>query len=152
MEKISVVVSCYNEEESIPLFYNEIKKVMEIMKEFQFEVLFVDDGSKDRTLEVAKELAKKDVRITELDEAVGQLSGKVENLTSVNTQQQEVLESQDKALNMVFYVFGTNKELKDEKIVKGGGLFSSKKIMDGDFNKAYFTKISGVWVVTWSLK
>ena len=30
MEKISVVVSCYNEEESIPLFYNEIKKVMEI--------------------------------------------------------------------------------------------------------------------------
>lgn len=40
MEKISVVVSCYNEEESIPLFYNEIKKVMEIMKEFQFEVLF----------------------------------------------------------------------------------------------------------------
>ena len=57
MEKISVVVSCYNEEESIPLFYNEIKKVMEIMKEFQFEVLFVDDGSKDRTLEVAKELA-----------------------------------------------------------------------------------------------
>ena len=87
-----------------------------------------------------EELAKKDVRITELDEAVGQLSGKVENLTSVNTQQQEVLESQDKALNMVFYVFGTNKELKDEKIVKGGGLFSSKKIMDGDFNKAYFTK------------
>ena len=60
MEKISVVVSCYNEEESIPLFYNEIKKVMSIMKEFQFEVLFVDDGSKDRTLEVAKELAKKD--------------------------------------------------------------------------------------------
>ena len=53
MEKISVVVSCYNEEESIPLFYNEIKKVMSIMKEFQFEVLFVDDGSKDRTLEVA---------------------------------------------------------------------------------------------------
>ena len=42
MEKISVVVSCYNEEESIPLFYNEIKKVMSIMKEFQFEVLFVD--------------------------------------------------------------------------------------------------------------
>ena len=33
MEKISVVVSCYNEEESIPLFYNEIKKVMSIMKE-----------------------------------------------------------------------------------------------------------------------
>ena len=63
MEKISVVVSCYNEEESIPLFYNEIKKVMSIMKEFQFEVLFVDDGSKDRTLEVAKELATTDPKI-----------------------------------------------------------------------------------------
>ena len=35
MEKISVVVSCYNEEESIPLFYNEIKKVMSIMKELR---------------------------------------------------------------------------------------------------------------------
>ena len=66
MEKISVVVSCYNEEESIPLFYNEIKKVMEIMKEFQFEVLFVDDGSKDRTLEVAKELAIKYVSFSEI--------------------------------------------------------------------------------------
>ena len=59
MEKISVVVSCYNEEESIPLFYNEIKKVMEIMKEFQFEVLFVDDGQRTELLKLQKNWQKK---------------------------------------------------------------------------------------------
>ena len=59
MEKISVVVSCYNEEESIPLFYNEIKKVMSIMKEFQFEVLFVDDGQRTELLKLQKNWQKK---------------------------------------------------------------------------------------------
>lgn len=59
-EKISVIVSCYNEEESIPLFYKEMKKVMKQMDKIKFELIFVNDGSKDNTLKVIKELAKKD--------------------------------------------------------------------------------------------
>lgn len=63
MDKISVVVPCYNEEEAIPFFYREIGTVQKNMSEYEFEIIFVDDGSKDRTLIVAKELANKDKQI-----------------------------------------------------------------------------------------
>ena len=62
-EKISVIVSCYNEEETIPFFYKEITKVAKKMNEIDFEFMFVNDGSKDKTLELIKELAKKDKRV-----------------------------------------------------------------------------------------
>ena len=86
-------------------------------------------------------LAKRDVRIAELDEAVTNLTGQVEHLTTENEQQKEVLMTQDEALNTVYYALGTNKELKEQKIVEGGGLFSSKKVMEGEFNKNYFTAV-----------
>lgn len=61
MKKISIVVPCYNEEESIPLFYEEVNKVVEKMKDrCTFEFIFVNDGSKDKTLEEFRKLAKKD--------------------------------------------------------------------------------------------
>ena len=59
-EKISIIVSCYNEEDSIPLFYKEIKNVMKKMNNLEFELIFVNDGSKDKTLAVIKNLAKSD--------------------------------------------------------------------------------------------
>ena len=62
-EKISIVVPCYNEEESLPIFYKEINKISKEMKEVNFEFLFINDGSKDKTLSVLKELAKKDDRV-----------------------------------------------------------------------------------------
>ena len=66
MEKISVIVSCFNEEKTIPLFYEEVEKV--IKKDFadcdvKFEYIFVNDGSKDKTLEVIKALRKKDKKV-----------------------------------------------------------------------------------------
>ena len=63
MEKISVIVPCYNEEESLPLFYPEIKKVRDTLPEYAFEYILVDDGSKDRTVEIMRELAEKDEEI-----------------------------------------------------------------------------------------
>ena len=63
MKKISVIVSCYNEEEALPLFYEEMSRVMAEMKKYQFELIFVNDGSKDNTLEVIKKLQKKDERV-----------------------------------------------------------------------------------------
>lgn len=62
-EKISVIVSCYNEEESISLFYDEINKVSKQMDKLDFEFMFVNDGSKDKTLSILKDLAKKDDRV-----------------------------------------------------------------------------------------
>ena len=62
-KKISVIVSCYNEEESLPLFYKEMNKVMEEMTSNEFELVFVNDGSNDKTLDVIKSLREKDTRI-----------------------------------------------------------------------------------------
>lgn len=63
MEKISVIVPCFNEEDSLPFFYEEINKVSNEMNEVSFEFLFVDDGSKDRSLSILKEYAFKDERV-----------------------------------------------------------------------------------------
>lgn len=62
-EKISLVVPCYNEEEVLPYFYEEFCRVSKMLSGYQIEVIFVNDGSKDRTLEVVKEMAKKDSRV-----------------------------------------------------------------------------------------
>ena len=62
MKKISIIIPCYNEEETIPYFYDEINKVSKNMKN-NFEFIFVNDGSKDRTLEVIKRYVKKDKRV-----------------------------------------------------------------------------------------
>ena len=62
-EKISVVVPCYNEEESLSIFYKEINKISKEMEEVNFEFLFINDGSKDKTLEILRKLAKKDKRV-----------------------------------------------------------------------------------------
>ena len=63
MNKISVIVPCYNEEESIPLFYDTINKLINKMKDVSFELIFVDDGSSDKTINVIKDLSKKDKNV-----------------------------------------------------------------------------------------
>ena len=62
-EKISIIVPCYNEEESLPIFYKEINKISKEMKNLDFEFLFINDGSKDKTLSILKDLSKKDSRV-----------------------------------------------------------------------------------------
>lgn len=64
MGKISVIVPCYNEEQALPLFYEELmKNVREFPEDVTFEMVFVNDGSNDKTLDVIKELVGKDDRI-----------------------------------------------------------------------------------------
>ncbi|MBQ8394633.1 MAG: glycosyltransferase family 2 protein [Clostridia bacterium] len=63
MQKLSLIVPCYNEEEALPIFYEEVDKISALLKNYEVEMLFVDDGSKDKTLDVVKELAKKDERV-----------------------------------------------------------------------------------------
>lgn len=60
---ISIIVPCYNEEETIPIFYNEINKISKEMKPVNFEFLFINDGSKDNTLSILKHLAHTDKRV-----------------------------------------------------------------------------------------
>lgn len=67
MKKISILVPCYNEEASLPLLYPELKKLMNKTADYQWEVLFINDGSKDNTLQILKELREKDNRICYVD-------------------------------------------------------------------------------------
>ena len=60
---ISVVVPCYNEQGALPFYYDKMKEVMALMPELSFEIIIVDDGSTDGTLEAVKQLAKSDERI-----------------------------------------------------------------------------------------
>lgn len=62
MEVISIIIPCYNEEDSIPLIYNELKKVSNNMK-YDFEFIFVNDGSIDNSLSVLKKLSAKDKQV-----------------------------------------------------------------------------------------
>ncbi len=63
MKKVSIIVPCYNEQEAIPYFYDEIVKIADNMKNNAvFELIFVNDGSKDETLKVLREYSKKDER------------------------------------------------------------------------------------------
>ncbi len=64
MEKISVIISCYNEEKTVPHFYKSIAEIAERMKPYvDFEFLFVNDGSRDETLSVIKKIVEKDNRV-----------------------------------------------------------------------------------------
>jgi glycosyltransferase involved in cell wall biosynthesis len=64
MTLISISVPCFNEEKTVPTFYNEILKVFNDQDEsLKFEIIFIDDGSKDNTFKVIKDISKKDERI-----------------------------------------------------------------------------------------
>lgn len=62
MEKCTIVVPCYNEEEAIPLFYEATNEALKDMP-LEIEYLFVNDGSRDKTLDVLRELSEKDARV-----------------------------------------------------------------------------------------
>ncbi|MBB4037707.1 glycosyltransferase involved in cell wall biosynthesis [Dysgonomonas hofstadii] len=63
MDKISLIVPCYNEEQALPFLYKEIVKLTTEMPEQEFEFIFINDGSKDRTLELVKGLKLNDDRV-----------------------------------------------------------------------------------------
>ena len=67
MKKITIIIPAYNEEESLPLLYDRLKELMEKMNNYEFEILFVNDGSKDKTIEIIKDLRNKDERVCYVD-------------------------------------------------------------------------------------
>lgn len=64
MKKISIIIPAYNEEESLPYLYERLTKLIDQIKDYEFEILFINDGSKDRTLEMVKEYRKQDNRFS----------------------------------------------------------------------------------------
>ncbi|MBQ4107890.1 MAG: glycosyltransferase, partial [Clostridia bacterium] len=62
--KISLIVPCYNEEDSLSALYGELTSVSQKMSDYEFEYLFIDDGSHDKTLDIIKGFSKSDARVT----------------------------------------------------------------------------------------
>ncbi|MCI9127644.1 MAG: glycosyltransferase family 2 protein [Eubacterium sp.] len=63
MKKITLIIPCYNEQEVLGILYEELKRVTSQMKQYVFELLFVNDGSKDDTLKILREMAEQDERV-----------------------------------------------------------------------------------------
>jgi glycosyltransferase involved in cell wall biosynthesis len=59
---LSVIIPLFNEEENVPLLYEKLKEFLESLKK-EYEILFVDDGSADRTLSILEEIQSKDNRV-----------------------------------------------------------------------------------------
>jgi len=84
------------------------------------------------------ELNKKEVHIEELSLKIEELHSDVKELEEINQTQAGRINEQEQELNLVYYCFGTKKELKEQNILTGGGVFSKSKTMQGDFNHDYF--------------
>lgn len=95
-----------------------------------------------RIEELQTELASKNIRIQELDAAVTGLSSDKEMLSAENEAKGKTVAEQDKAINAAWFVFGTKKELKNQKILTNAGLFKKAQVLkDAGINKDYFTQV-----------
>lgn len=65
--KVSLLIPCYNEEASLPILYEELVRLMDHHTQYEWEVLFVNDGSRDATIQLIKDLHRKDSRIAYVD-------------------------------------------------------------------------------------
>lgn len=91
---------------------------------------------KDQQLQQLRaELDAKDIHISELDATINNLNTNVSSLKEESTRKTETINAQDKQLNTAWFVFGTKKELKEQRIMDGD------KVLEANFNKNYFTKI-----------
>ena len=92
--------------------------------------------------ELQAELASRNIRIQELDATVTGLTAEKEELVAENEAKAETVAAQDKELNTAWFVFGTKKELKDQRILSKSGLFKKGQVLKAaDVNLDYFTQI-----------
>ena len=64
---ISIIIPMYNEEESLPYLYNRLAKLAKDISNYDMEFLFVNDGSRDNSLEIVKKYREKDLRVCYLN-------------------------------------------------------------------------------------
>ena len=100
------------------------------------ENLVAELEEKDNQLQQLRaELDAKNIHIADLDQTISGLNDNVTNLQTESTQKSATIQAQDKQLNTAWFVFGTKKELKEQRIIEGD------RVLESNFNKSYFTKI-----------
>ena len=100
------------------------------------ESLALQLEEKDKQLQqLRSELDSKDIHIMDLDEKIANLNTNVSKLSNESAKKTETINAQDKQIHSAWFVFGTKKELKEQQILVNG------KVLQGNFNKDYFTKV-----------
>lgn len=107
-----------------------IERLTKMLEEESFKVVFLTE-----------KLAEQDSLINQLGSTVDKLGKDVDELSNDNKSKQEKIKEMDVSIHTAWYVFGTRKELKDQKIVTSDGLFSPQRVLQQDFNKNYFVRI-----------
>jgi chromosome segregation ATPase len=105
-----------------------------------------EESSKVAELQI--QLSQKDSLITQLSSSVNDMGKNIEDL-SVNVKEKDTkikekeskIKEQEETIHTAWYVFGTKKELKEQRIITSDGLFSSQRVLQSDFNKNYFVRI-----------
>jgi chromosome segregation ATPase len=130
---------------------SELKKLRSKLKQSAFKSAELESSlariTKALEQESAKvvalnaQLAQKDSLIEQLGSTVDDLNQDVEELASDNKNKQEKIKEQDITIHTAWYVFGTKKELKEQKIISSDGFFSPQRVLQQDFNKNYFVRI-----------
>uniref|UniRef100_UPI0040389254 Cbp1 family collagen-binding glycoprotein adhesin n=1 Tax=Prevotellamassilia timonensis TaxID=1852370 RepID=UPI0040389254 len=95
----------------------------------------LEDKSKEIE-DLRAQLAEKDIKIAEQGEQINALNTNVSDLTQKNEEKARTVAAQDKELNTAYYVFGTKRELREQRILQRGDV-----LKNNDFNKDYFTRI-----------
>ena len=111
----------------------ELKRTMQAT----IDALVSQMEAKDLQLnELRGVISEKEVKITQMDEAITTLNNDVADLKNEATQKQQTINEQDKQLHMAYYVYGTKSELKEQNILDKKG-----NVLKNNFNKNYFIKI-----------
>ena len=97
--------------------------------------------NKEQISQLEEKLKKSGIQSSALRKTIDRLSSELDQKATTAAAQSEKLNAQDKALHTAYYCFGTSKELKEQKILSGGGLFSKSKVLQSGFNKDYFISI-----------
>lgn len=98
-----------------------------------------EESSKVAELQI--QLSQKDSLITQLGTTVNDLGKNVEDLSTDVKVKETKIKEQDETIHTAWYVFGTKKELKEQRIITSDGLFSPQRVLQSDFNKNYFVRI-----------
>lgn len=94
-----------------------------------------------KVLTLQTQLSQKDSLIVKLGEKVNDLGKNVDELNSEVKDKESKLKEQEETIHAAWYVFGSKKELKEQKIITSDGIFSQQKVLQRDFNKNYFIRI-----------
>lgn len=133
-----------NNKNEIEKLKKQLKNSNFNLKELEKKIAQLNDDLVQKSLKIQQletELAQKDELIVQQQVAIRGLQSDLSDLESDLETKNQIIQNQEETIHTAWYVFGTRKELKEQKILPSSGLFGSKKVLRGDFNKDYFVKV-----------